>query len=127
MSVHLLDHPDDVRPRLTERRAARNALMTALGNRLPEWRFASPAGGLALWIDLGRPVSSALATAAHQHGMHLAAGPNFGTGGAFEHHVRIPFTLPEATLLDAAHRLADLWPSLATAAPARRPQPPLVA
>lgn len=127
MSVHLLDHPHDNRARLAERRAARDALTTALGDRLPTWRFASPPGGLALWIDLGRPLSSALAATAREHGMHLAAGPNFGTGGAFEHHVRIPYTLPQATLLDAADRLADLWPRLAAATPALRPQPPLVA
>lgn len=123
VSVHLLGHPADVRPRIEQRRAARDALTAALRDRLPEWRFAVPAGGLALWIDMGRPVSSALAAGARAHGMHVAAGPSFGIGGAFETHVRIPFTLPAATLVDAVDRLADLWPGLAAGAPALRTEP----
>lgn len=127
VATDLLDHPPDPRPRLAARREARDALAATLADSLPDWRFALPAGGLALWIDLGRPLSSALTAAARSRGLRLAAGPSFGIGGAFEHHLRLPFTLPTPTLLDAADRLADLWPALAATAPALRPEPPVVA
>lgn len=127
VATHLLDHPPDAEPRRAERLAARETLSAALSDHLPEWRFEPPAGGSALWIDLGRPLSSALAGAALGHGLRLAAGPQFGVGGAFETHVRLPYTLDPPTLTDAVERLAALWPSLAAEVPSLRAEPALVA
>ena len=97
-------------PILADRRAMlrlrRGALVAALTEHLPQWKFTRPAGGLSLWCELGSPVSSTLAVLAGQHGVRLAGGPKFGTDGAFERFLRLPYALPEADLVDAV-RAAD--------------------
>ena len=99
----------DRRPVLRSRRAA---LVDALRTHLPEWRFAVPRGGLSLWCELTAPASSDLAVLAAQFGVRLASGPKFGVDGAFERHVRLPFTLPEADLRTAVTRIADAYATL---------------
>lgn len=95
---------------LAERRAAlragRATLTSALDRHLPSWRYTTPGGGTTLWVDLGAPVSSALATAAERHRVHLLSGPRFGTGGTFDRRLRLPFTLDEHALRDGVRRLA---------------------
>jgi DNA-binding transcriptional MocR family regulator len=97
---------DDVRAHCrTSLRARRDAVVTLLRQRFPQWHVPSPAGGIALWCDLGAPISSALTARAEQVGLRLAAGPRFGLGHAFDDHLRIPFTLPESALAEAVERL----------------------
>ncbi|MFG1928079.1 PLP-dependent aminotransferase family protein [Cryptosporangium sp. NPDC048952] len=74
-------------------RDARSRLRSRLAAQLPSWTLNAPAGGLAYWVDLGAPISSALAISAERHGVALAAGPRFGLDGAFERYVRLPYTL----------------------------------
>jgi DNA-binding transcriptional MocR family regulator len=94
---------------LLERRAV---LMSALRTHLPDWRFDVPAGGMALWCELPRPAASALAAACDLHGVRIGPGPKFGVGGAFERFVRMPYTLPEAELVEAVRRVASAYSSL---------------
>src|SRR3954469_14179947 len=92
----------DAEPVLAAQRAAlrarRDALAAAVRGVLPAWRFAVPAGGLSLWVELDAPRSSALAAVADRHGVRVAAGPRFGVDGAFEHFLRLPYNLPEPQL-----------------------------
>jgi DNA-binding transcriptional MocR family regulator len=104
-------------------RDRRDALAAALEAMLPEWRFARPRGGLALWVELEAPRSSALAAVADRHGVRVAAGPRFGVDGAFERFLRLPFALPEAQLTTAVERLSVAWRSVAEGVPARIEQP----
>lgn len=90
----------------------RDHLRAALAEALPEWRVPNPSGGFSLWVDLGVPRSSALVEAAGRFGVHLAAGPRFATGGAFEQYLRLPYTLTPDALDDAVARLAEAWDSL---------------
>jgi DNA-binding transcriptional MocR family regulator len=94
-------------------RARRDGLAAALNVTLPAWRFAVPAGGLSLWVELDAPRSSALAAVADGHGVRVAAGPRFGVDGAFERFVRLPFNLPEPQLGTAVERLAVAWRAVA--------------
>jgi DNA-binding transcriptional MocR family regulator len=91
------------RESLTRRR---DTLTAALAEQLPTWSFRTPGGGLSLWVRLDGPVSSALARAAERHRLRLVPGPRFGVGANLESYLRLPFTLPEAELLDAVGRLA---------------------
>ena len=113
-AAELLDRRE---PILARRRALlrtrRSVLGEALAEHLPEWRFALPPGGLSLWCELPVPVSSTLAVLAEQYAIRLAAGPKFGTDGAFERFVRLPFTLPEPDLVEAVQRLAAVYRGLA--------------
>jgi DNA-binding transcriptional MocR family regulator len=108
---------------------SRSALVAALARELPSWRFRLPAGGLSLWCELPRPVSSAITAAAEKHGVQLAAGPLFAPEGGLERFVRLPYTQPAATLSDAIGRLADAWDegvSRQAGRRVRRPAPALV-
>jgi DNA-binding transcriptional MocR family regulator len=127
VAVELLRDADAI---LEDRRAAvrarRDALAAALARELPEWRFATPAGGLVLWAELDAPRSSALAAIADRHGVRIAPGPRFGVDGAFERHLRLPYCLPEATLEDAVTRLAAAWRAVTEGAPTPDLEPALV-
>ena len=113
VAQHLMRHIDEVlAERLPRLRSARDHLHGLLTSYFPGWRADLPAGGLSLWADLGAPLSSALVTAASRHGVLLAAGPRFGLDGAFERHLRLPYTLPQAQLELAMDRLAAAWLSL---------------
>ncbi len=81
--------------------------------RCPAGASGSRPAGLSLWIELDAPRSSALAAAASQHGLRLAAGPRFGVDGAFERFLRIPYTLAEAELAEAVERIAVAWRTVA--------------
>ncbi|MEQ4203739.1 PLP-dependent aminotransferase family protein [Actinopolymorpha sp. B9G3] len=114
-------------PILTERRSMvrsrRAALAEALAAHLPRWRFELPPGGLSLWCELDAPVSSTLAVLAGQQGVRLAEGPRFGTDGAFERFLRLPYALPEADLAEAVVRIADVSATLAARPDQRRGRP----
>jgi DNA-binding transcriptional MocR family regulator len=90
-------------------REGRDALVRAIAERLPEWRFRTPGGGLALWCDLGRPAATALAAEADRRGVIVAPGPVFAAEGGLDRFVRIPWTRPVPELEDAVTRLADAW------------------
>ncbi|RFU22261.1 MocR-like transcription factor YczR [Geodermatophilus marinus] len=91
---------------LRERRAV---LLEELDRRLPEWRPTRPGGGLSLWCRLPAGTSSAaLAAAAAPRGLVLAEGAAFGTGHAFDDHLRLPFTLPAPRLREAVALLAEV-------------------
>jgi DNA-binding transcriptional MocR family regulator len=125
VAAELLARADEVMPaRRAAVRGRRDTLARALRDHLPEWRFATPAGGLTLWVELGAPRSSALAAIADRHGLRLAAGPRFGADGAFERHLRVPFSHPEPDLEAAAERLAVAWRAVTEGAPGSTTAPP---
>ncbi|MGW2229900.1 MocR-like transcription factor YczR [Streptomyces formicae] len=108
VALQLLRGMDEVlRERLPRLRAQRDALAVSLARHLPEWRWQLPPGGLSLWVDLGRPVASALAGAALGHGVRIEGGSRFGADpGTHEHRLRVPFTLPPELSEQAVRRLA---------------------
>ena len=110
MVAHLLPKLDAIaEERRTILRCSRDALIEQLAVNLPEWRPATAAGGVSLWIDLGAALSSRLASEARQHGILLTPGPRFGVDGAFERFLRIPFTVPPSQAEAAAQRLSMTW------------------
>lgn len=111
--------------RLELLRAQRAALVGALAEHLPHWTFRLPPGGLSLWVDLGEPLATPLAERALDYGVRIEGGSCFATDpGVFEQRLRIPFTLPPATLREAAARLAAALasPDLTSASTASRPR-----
>jgi DNA-binding transcriptional MocR family regulator len=101
-------------------RIQRDALAAAITERLPDWRFKLPGGGLALWCELPMPGrrggAVALAAEAERRGVAVSPGPVFGVNGGFDSFVRIPFTRPEDELRDAVDRLAGAWATLSSGA-----------
>jgi DNA-binding transcriptional MocR family regulator len=126
-TVELLRGLDDtLEARRTTFRTQRDHLAGLVRQRLPGWRFDLPPGGLSLWVDLGAPISSAVAVAAERYGVQVSAGPRFGLDGAFEHYLRLPYTLPVADLDAAIERLAAAAAGLPTEATAVPPVRDLV-
>ncbi|MDI3385181.1 PLP-dependent aminotransferase family protein [Streptomyces sp. B-S-A8] len=108
LAIELVERTEAVlKERLPLLRAQRSALAAALAEQLPEWRWQLPPGGLCLWVDLGAPVSSALASAALDHGVRIEGGARFGADpGTHEHRLRIPYALPAELCVAAVGRLA---------------------
>ncbi len=102
----LMDGGPIVAARRAQLTAARDALLAALAEVLPEWRVTVPRGGVTCWAELDGPISSALARAVERVGVRLAPGPRFGLDGTLERFLRLPFTLPVAELTEAVHRIA---------------------
>ncbi len=116
VAAELLAQADEILPaRRAELRSRRATLAAALP---PSWHAPLPAGGLTLWVELDAPRSTALAAVADRHGVRVAAGPRFGVDGAFERFVRLPYTLPEPVLEEAAARLRLAWRAVAEGASA---------
>jgi DNA-binding transcriptional MocR family regulator len=111
--VHLMTLREEVVALRREQLAgSRAAVVAALATELPSWRFRMPAGGLSLWCELPRPVSSALAAAGRRHGVQLAPGPLFAPEGGLERYLRLPFTRSPETMAEAVSRIATAWQEL---------------
>jgi DNA-binding transcriptional MocR family regulator len=119
-ACHLLDGAAAALPASRARlRAQREGLVTALAERLPAWQVRVPAGGLVLWSRLPPGTSStALAAAAGDHGLRLAAGPRFSASGGGDDRLRLPFTRPVDELEQAVTRLVALVDAASAGRPA---------
>jgi DNA-binding transcriptional MocR family regulator len=108
--THLLDDPTESIDIHRERlRTQRDALAEALTNRLPDWRFKLPTGGLAMWCQLPAPLATQVVTEAELRGVIISPGPVFAPQGGMASWVRIPWTRPAADLLLAVDRLVEAW------------------
>lgn len=109
---HLLTSPAAA-AELAGRRAGVAAMLLdtegALRRHLPTWRWHRPAGGLAMWIEIGAPLSSVMAALAPAHGLRLAGGPLFGLDGAFERNIRLPLIAGGELADEVGRRLALVW------------------
>jgi DNA-binding transcriptional MocR family regulator len=112
--------------RRAQLRERRDVLLAEIGTRLPGWSAPRPEGGLSLWCRLPAGLgSAALAATAAPLGLLLAEGRAFGTGHAFDDHVRLPFTLPPTELRKAVgilQRATALLRADTTRGAATRPQ-----
>lgn len=120
-AAHLVNALSEPLPaRLATLRDNRDALLDLIAGHLPDWQGERPDGGLSVWCRLPAPISTALAVVAPDFGIRLAAGPRFGTGGAFEHYLRVPFTLPPEQLETAILALRAAQDRLAASPQLRR-------
>ena len=120
-SAHLVRALAEPLPaRLSAMRNNRSVLLELLQEHLPQWQVERPSGGLSVWCRLPTPISTALTVIAPDFGIRLAAGPRFGTGGAFEHYLRVPFTLQPGQLETAVHALRSAQDRLNAAPQLRR-------
>lgn len=105
----LLDDGGALDARRTLLRGRCDYLLGIVRDALPSWRAHRPEGGLSLWAELPRPIATGLGDKCGKLGLHLAAGPRFGIGGAFERFIRLPFTLPEKEMARAVSILANVY------------------
>ena len=88
-------------------RARRSALMEALDQHAPAWKYSRPRGGLFLWVELPSPTATSLSVRARERGVHFTPGPRFGAAGLLDRYLRLPFTLPPDQLRRAVEVLAS--------------------
>ena len=113
-TAHLLAEAEPMLERRRDvLRRQRTALLAAIDSQLPDWRPLIGAGGMALWVQLPAPVSTALAATAPNFGVLLAAGPRFGVEGAFERFIRLPYAQSEQDLALAVCGIASAYDVLA--------------
>lgn len=101
--------------------AQRDALVDALREHVPTWRFRPPAGGLSLWVQIPTGSATRLAADAEGRGVYIAPGPVFTVEGGSDSWLRIPFAKPEHELLEAVRRVAAVWSDATLAAPHEQP------
>jgi DNA-binding transcriptional MocR family regulator len=113
VTARLLEQRDELLPANRVRlRTQRDALASAVTDRLPGWTFRLPHGGLSLWCELPtsrRGGAVALTAEAERRGVVVSPGPVFGADGGFDSFVRIPYTRPADELRGAVDRLAEAW------------------
>ncbi len=128
VAIELLREWDAV---LASRRALlrprRDALFAALAEHAPGWTVRRPHGGISTWARLPTPDATRLAAAAARESIAITPGPAFSVDGTFEHHIRLPFTLPPDDLRAAIERLAQLAADLGRANAPTTPEPSLTA
>ena len=117
--AELLDDEALAALRRTQLRERRDALVQALREHLPDWRFRLPNGGLSLWLQLPHGSATRLAADAEHAGVHLAPGPVFSVEGGLDQWLRIPYARSAEQLLRAVERIASVAPG-APADPLRR-------
>jgi len=81
-------------------RERRDALVTALRERIPEARFVVPGGGYFLWLELGEDINTRrLLELAKEESVPFVAGPDFMLGGG-ANSLRLSFASVPAERID---------------------------
>ncbi|MCL2895562.1 PLP-dependent aminotransferase family protein [Brenneria tiliae] len=113
-AIALFNEADNFLPQRRETlRRQRDACGAAIEELFPDWRSRPPEGGLSWWIELPKPLATMFAASAETIGIRIGAGPRFGTEGAFERFLRLPFALEAPQMRAALQRLQPLWRQLA--------------
>lgn len=101
VALRILAHIDRIRTmRRDQLRPRRDRLVRLLRRALPDWRFAVPAGGLFLWVELPSGDAHEFAQVALRRGVVIAPGTVFSPEGQYERFMRLPF-LAEPEVLEA--------------------------
>jgi DNA-binding transcriptional MocR family regulator len=113
MAVQLLSCLDEmIAARRAELRLRRDTLLSALAEKLPDWRPSRAEGGLSTWVELDAPAATPLTHLLERRGVLLTPGSRFSVDGTLERYLRIPFAQPPAVLADAVERIASAWRGL---------------
>ncbi|TNV20625.1 PLP-dependent aminotransferase family protein [Buttiauxella sp. B2] len=113
-AINLINDADNFLPERREMlRLRRDACGEAIKELFPDWKISVvPQGGLSWWIELPKPLATVFAASAESIGIRIGAGPRFGTEGAFERYLRLPFTLEPTQTRIALERLKPIWDNL---------------
>lgn len=110
IAVRLLSQMEKIRKlRWQQLKPRRDLLANLLRERLPEWEFRLPSGGLFLWVKLPRGDARELAQTALRHGVVVLPGPLMSPTERYAGFLRVPFIAEPETLRTGIRRLAAAW------------------
>jgi DNA-binding transcriptional MocR family regulator len=105
--VGALDEARALRKRQLKPR--RDLLVALLQERLPEWTFRVPPGGLFLWVRLPRGDARQFAQLGLRHGVVTLPGSTLSADEAHTRFLRLPFLAEPETLRKGVGRLSAAW------------------
>ena len=110
VAARLLGGLDEVRElRRQQLKPRRDLLASLLGERIPEWTFRIPQGGLFLWVKLPSGDAREFAQFAVRHGVVTLPGSTLSADESHTACLRIPFLAEPETLRRGVDRLATAW------------------
>jgi DNA-binding transcriptional MocR family regulator len=110
VAARLLDRLDEVRAlRRRQLKPRRDFLVERLRQRLPDWTFRVPQGGLFLWVKLPAGDAREFTQFAARHGVVALPGSMLSADESHTAHLRLPFLADPDTLQRGVDRLATAW------------------
>lgn len=110
IACRLLPDHADVRARRGDLLKARlDALEDLLRERIPEWRWQRPEGGLSLWVRIPSTDAHAFADQAIRHGVAITPGSSLSPDDDHQDYIRINFVVDVDLLGTAVQRLEEAW------------------
>jgi DNA-binding transcriptional MocR family regulator len=110
IGARLLTYLDEaVELRRAELLAKRDLVEKHLSERLPEWTFTHPCGGLSIWVKLPCADAAAFAQVALRRRVAIAPGNLFSITDSYPNYVRIPFLLDAQSLEAGMEQLSEAW------------------
>jgi len=95
--------------RRAELRPKRDAAASLLRERLPDWKFRIPAGGVFLWVKMPSGDAREFAQVALRHGVTIVPGPIMSATDQHAQWIRLPFLAEVPMLASGVKRLASAW------------------
>jgi DNA-binding transcriptional MocR family regulator len=122
IGARVFERLDEVAARSRQAGAERRSvLMAALAERLPDWTWTEPRGGLSLWVRLPGADAVAFSRLAATLGVVVRPGPLASPDGGFRDHIRIAYGSEPDRLVDGVERLAAAWAAYTPASRSSRP------
>ena len=110
IGARVFERLDEVAARSRQAGAERRTvLMSALAERLPDWSWTEPRGGLSLWVRLPGADAVSFSRLAATVGVVVRPGPLASPDGGFRDHIRIAYGSEPERLVDGVERLAAAW------------------
>jgi len=110
IACSLLGDLDSVRLRRADMLRSRlDTLERLLTEKIPDWRWRRPAGGLSLWVRIPAGDAHAFAEQSLRHGVAITPGASLAPDDAHHDHIRLNYVVPEEVLSTAVDRLAAAW------------------
>lgn len=110
VASRLLDRAEEVRvQRRQQVLERRDALTSALRERLPSWSWQIPTGGLSLWARIPQGDTRAYAQEAQEQGVAVLAGPMTSPDEGHADCLRLVFVHEPAVVREGVDRLARAW------------------
>ncbi|MBV9501869.1 MAG: PLP-dependent aminotransferase family protein [Acidobacteriaceae bacterium] len=110
IGARLLTRLDEaVERRRVELQQKRDLVEQLLLERLPDWTFTHPCGGLSIWARLQGADATAFAQLALRRGVAIAPGNVFSIADSYADYVRIPFLLDAESLKTGMEQLSEAW------------------